>query len=154
MTLPGGKKSFSLHCSKLIPRGVTVLSLSGHQLTDNSVKTIFRPQTGKSGPSWPPNLRVICLISSNGTKFAELVQLVAECIVTVRVVRFLTEVCEYRGFWSVNRTVPSSSEDAGNSQEAEPLPVSCVRWDNRKATVIRAETLDQHGCEDTWFSNC
>jgi hypothetical protein len=42
MTLPDGKKSFSLHSSKLIPKRVTRLSLSGYQLVDSSVKHIFR----------------------------------------------------------------------------------------------------------------
>jgi hypothetical protein len=42
MTLPEGNKSFSLHYSKLIPKRVTRLSLSGYQLADSSVKHIFR----------------------------------------------------------------------------------------------------------------
>jgi hypothetical protein len=42
MTLPEGKKSFSLHYSNLIPKGVTRLTLSGYQLNDRTVKNIFR----------------------------------------------------------------------------------------------------------------
>jgi hypothetical protein len=42
MTLPDGKKSFSLHYSKLIPKGVIRLTLGGYQLFDSSVKNIFR----------------------------------------------------------------------------------------------------------------
>ena len=42
MTLPDGKKNFSLNCSKLIPKGVTMLSLSGYQLNERFIKKILR----------------------------------------------------------------------------------------------------------------
>jgi hypothetical protein len=38
MTLPAGHKSFSIHCSKLIPKGLTMLTLSGEQLPHKFTK--------------------------------------------------------------------------------------------------------------------
>lgn len=52
MTLPEGKKSFSFHCSKLIPKGVTRLSLSGYQLVDSTVKNIFRAVSIRSSSTY------------------------------------------------------------------------------------------------------
>jgi hypothetical protein len=80
--------------------------------------------------------------------------MVAECIVTVRVVRLLTEYCKDRGFWSVSRTVTSNDSNVGNGQETGPLLVSCKKWDNREATCNRAEMLDRDDCEDNWFEDC
>jgi hypothetical protein len=80
-----------------------------------------------------------------------LAQMVAECIVTVRVVHLLTEYCTDRGFWSVSRTVGDAS--VGNNQETGPLLVSCKQWDSREATSIRAEMLDRHDCEENWFED-
>ena len=42
ITVPDGKKSVSLHSSKLIPKQVRRLSLPGYQLVDSSVKHIFQ----------------------------------------------------------------------------------------------------------------
>lgn len=42
MTLPEGKKCFPLDYSRLIPKGVTRLTLSGYQLSDSAVKDTFR----------------------------------------------------------------------------------------------------------------
>jgi hypothetical protein len=42
MPLPTGKANFSLHYSRLIPKGVTRLSLSGHILPHNSIHQIFK----------------------------------------------------------------------------------------------------------------
>jgi hypothetical protein len=42
MPLPAGKANFGLQCSRLIPRGVTRLSLSGHDLPHNSIRRIFK----------------------------------------------------------------------------------------------------------------
>jgi len=41
MPLPAGKANFELHYSRLIPRSVTTLSLSGHDLPHNSIRQIF-----------------------------------------------------------------------------------------------------------------
>jgi hypothetical protein len=42
MPLPAGKANFGLHYSRLIPRSVTTLSLSGHDLPHNSIRQIFK----------------------------------------------------------------------------------------------------------------
>ena len=42
MPLPTGNVNFSLHCPRLIPKGVMRLSLSGHVLADNSIHPIFK----------------------------------------------------------------------------------------------------------------
>jgi hypothetical protein len=78
--------------------------------------------------------------------------MVAECIVTVRVVRFVTEYCKDRGFWLVSRTVTSSDSNVGNGQETGPLMISCKQLDTRE-TTCRAELLDRYDCEDNWFED-
>jgi hypothetical protein len=76
--------------------------------------------------------------------------MVAECIVSVRVVKFLTEHCHIRGFWSVSRGVISRDGNVDDSREAGPSLVSCKQWDSREMTAMRAEMLDRYDCEDTW----
>jgi hypothetical protein len=71
--------------------------------------------------------------------------MVAECIVTVRVVEILRTHCKDIGLWSVRDV------NMGNSRE--PMPV-LVQWSNREATAIRAEMLDRYDCEDTWVEDC
>lgn len=78
--------------------------------------------------------------------------MVAECIVTVRVVSFLGGHAKYVGLWSVSRTVGDGN--VGKSQETGPLLVSCKQWNSRETTSMRAEMLDRYDCEDTWFEDC
>ena len=42
MPLPAGKANFGIHYSRLIPRSVTRLSLTGHDLPHNSFRQIFK----------------------------------------------------------------------------------------------------------------
>jgi hypothetical protein len=70
MTLPEGNKSFPLHCSKLIPKGVTRLSLSGYQLVGIPIKNVFKvvsirsPSTYMTGSS--DNHPSRCTVTSQG----------------------------------------------------------------------------------------
>jgi hypothetical protein len=80
--------------------------------------------------------------------------MVAECVVTVRVVKILTEHCKEMGLWSVSRNIASRDVSTGNSWDPSPLLVSCKQWSTREATAIRAEMLDRYDCEDTWIEDC
>lgn len=70
-----------------------------------------------------------------------LVESVAECISTVRVVKVVIGPCKLRGFWSVS----PSAYVAGS--------VVCTKWSRRQSTVFKEEMLDQYECEDTWFDD-
>lgn len=102
--LPTGNANFSLHCSRLIPKGVMRLSLSGHVLADSSIHPIFKvvsthPQEAhnmnlsvhlqvkiqEKPPRWPANLCLVCIHMNPNYMYPylTLVRALANCIPTV-----------------------------------------------------------------------
>lgn len=100
-------------------------------------------------PTWPPELRLVRLDTSGNCQL-EMVQAIAECIPTVRVVKVVYGAWRVGGFWSVSRLVNEGRAESSQDVESRVL---CKKWSVREQVALREETLDQHECQDTWFED-
>lgn len=160
ITLLAGRKNLTLHYSNRIPPSVTSLSLSGSQLGEKSIRQLFKvvsfysfhchigilmqadkPQSKKRIHRWPPNLRIISLdfgIARCQTVDLNQAQMVAKCIPTLRVLKFVPRSYQAPAYWSV------CWDEASNI-------VRCEAWNERETSVLVEEMLDRFECQDTSF---
>jgi hypothetical protein len=120
---------------------------------------LLQSRSKKRGPSWPPNLRLVCIhINSHSGHLHEpawewettLVDLLAKSIPAIRVVKIVDSHRNVHNFWSIDQeNIPGKVCVDG----AWPIRSQRKRtqWDSRQGTVMRNEMLERHDCEDTWF---
>lgn len=111
--------------------------------------TCIQSRNKRHTPTWPPELRLVCLKIDYRPTSPEPVEAVAECMPTVRIIKIVTGSSHIAGFWSVCRLV----NEGGISRHSQDpkLRVLCKKWGAYEELVLKEETLDQHGCQDTWF---
>ncbi len=68
----------------------------------------------------------------------ELVQVIAECIPTVRVVKVVSGDRHTIGFWSISRSVAGEGEIGAGHSQGVKSGVSCDKWNIREQAVTDA----------------
>jgi len=120
---------------------------------------LLQSRSKKRGPSWPPNLRLVCIHTNSLSHNLHdpvwdwectLMDLLAKSIPTIRVVKIVGFHRTVRNFWPTDRADIPENESV-RYWPIQPQHVRSTRWDLREGTVMRNEMLERLDCEETRF---